>query len=202
MDCLDQQLIGLLRTNARSTVATLAHKLGVSRGTVKNRITKLEDDGVITGYTVRLKPDTEPNEIKAWTSIAVEGNQMREVIAALLGEPGVAAVHDTNGRWDLLAEIRINQPDRARAGAGAAAPDQGHRRHRDQHPSDDVQDQLATSLQAFRCGFGQSRCQHAAAAMLFGTQQLLVGGLQQHVRRQRRALRIGDAGRETQAASA
>jgi DNA-binding Lrp family transcriptional regulator len=106
MDTLDQQLIGLLRINARSTVATLAHKLGVSRGTVKNRITRLEDDGVITGYTVRLKPDTQPNEIKAWTSIAVEGNQMRKVIAALLGEPGVAAVHDTNGRWDLLAEIR------------------------------------------------------------------------------------------------
>jgi DNA-binding Lrp family transcriptional regulator len=95
MDSLDQQLIGLLRINARSTVATLAHKLGVSRGTVKNRITKLEDEGVITGYTVRLKPDTQPNEIKAWTSIAVEGNQSRQVIAALLGEPGVASVHDT-----------------------------------------------------------------------------------------------------------
>ena len=106
MDSLDQQLIGMLRTNARSTIATLAHKLGVSRGTVKNRITRLEDDGVITGYTVRLKPDTQPNEIRAWTSIAVEGNQVRKVIAALIGEPGVAAVHDTNGRWDLLAEIR------------------------------------------------------------------------------------------------
>src|SRR4029079_18183037 len=88
MDDLDQRLIGLLRTNARSTVATLAHKLGVSRGTVKNRITRLEDGGNITRYTVRLKPDTEPNEIRAWTSIAVEGNQMRKVIAALLGEPG------------------------------------------------------------------------------------------------------------------
>jgi DNA-binding Lrp family transcriptional regulator len=55
---------------------------------------------------VRLRPDSQPNEIKAWTSIAVEGNQMREVIAALLGEPGVSAVHDTNGRWDLLAELR------------------------------------------------------------------------------------------------
>ena len=106
MDDLDLRLIALLRADARSAVATLAHKLGVSRGTVKNRITRLEDDGVITGYTVRLKPDTQPNEIKAWTSIAVEGNQMRKVISALLGEPGVASVHDTNGRWDLLAELR------------------------------------------------------------------------------------------------
>jgi len=106
MDSLDQQLIGLLRTNARSTVATLAHKLGVSRGTVKNRITKLEDEGVITGYTVRLRPDSQPQQITAWMSITVEGNQTREVIAHLLGEPGVAGLHDTNGRWDLLAELR------------------------------------------------------------------------------------------------
>jgi DNA-binding Lrp family transcriptional regulator len=106
MDSLDQQLIALLRTDARSSVATLAHKLQVSRGTVSNRISKLEADGVIVGYTVRLRPDSQPNEIQAWTSIAVEGNQTRAVISNLLGEPGVASLHDTNGRWDLLAELR------------------------------------------------------------------------------------------------
>jgi DNA-binding Lrp family transcriptional regulator len=39
--------------------------------------------------------------------VLVEGNQTRAVIASLLGEPGVAALHDTNGRWDLLAELRV-----------------------------------------------------------------------------------------------
>ena len=106
MDALDQQLIGLLRTNARLSVAALAHKLKVSRGTITNRITRLEDAGVIVGYTVRLRPDVEPNEIHAWMSIAVEGNETRAVIASLLGEPGVASLHDTNGRWDLLAGLR------------------------------------------------------------------------------------------------
>ena len=106
MDTLDQQLIALLRTDARSSVATLAHRLGVSRGTVHNRIVKLEDSGTIVGYTVRLRPDVEHNEIVAWMSIAVEGNQTREVISILLGEPGVGTLHDTNGRWDLLAELR------------------------------------------------------------------------------------------------
>ena len=106
MDTLDQQLIALLRTDARSSVATLAHRLGVSRGTVHNRIVKLEDSGTIVGYTVRLRPDVEHNEIVAWMSIAVEGNQTRKVISILLGEPGVATLHDTNGRWDLLAELR------------------------------------------------------------------------------------------------
>ena len=106
MDETDHQLISLLRQDARLSVAALASRLGVSRGTVTNRIRKLEDDNVIVGYTVRLRPDVQRNEIKAWMSIAVEGNQTRTVIVSLLGEPGVATLHDTNGRWDLLAELR------------------------------------------------------------------------------------------------
>jgi DNA-binding Lrp family transcriptional regulator len=106
MDEIDHKLMSLLRQDARLTVAALAAKLRVSRGTVTNRIRRLEDDGVIVGYTVRLRPDVQHNTIKAWMSIAVDGNQTRTVIASLLGEPGVATLHDTNGRWDLLAELR------------------------------------------------------------------------------------------------
>ena len=106
MDELDRSLIALLRGNARMNVADLAHRLGVSRGTVTNRIRKLEDSQVIVGYTVKLRPEAEPDRIRAWMGVLVEGNQSRQVVASLLGEPGVAALHDTNGRWDLLAELR------------------------------------------------------------------------------------------------
>lgn len=105
MDDTDQALISLLRQNARMNVADLAHKLKVSRGTVTNRMRRLEDDQVIVGYTVRLRPEAQPERIRAWMGVQVEGNQTRVVIASLLGEPGVAALHDTNGRWDLLAEL-------------------------------------------------------------------------------------------------
>jgi len=108
MDTTDRELLSLLRKNARTSVAVLARKLGVSRGTVTNRITKLEDAGVIVGYAARLRPDAEPNDIRAWMSVAVEGNETRTVIASLLGEPAVATLHDTNGRWDLLAELRAS----------------------------------------------------------------------------------------------
>lgn len=106
MDTLDQALIRLLRANARESIATLAHRLGVARGTITLRMRKLEDAGLIVGYTVRLRPDVQPQSIHAWMCIAVEGNEARAVIARLLGEPGVATLHDTNGRWDLLAELR------------------------------------------------------------------------------------------------
>jgi DNA-binding Lrp family transcriptional regulator len=105
MDELDQSLISLLRQNARMNVADLAHKLKVSRGTVTNRIRKLEDTQVVLGYTVKMRPESERHSIRAWMEVLVEGNQTRLVIASLLGEPGVSALHDTNGRWDLLAEL-------------------------------------------------------------------------------------------------
>jgi DNA-binding Lrp family transcriptional regulator len=108
VDDTDRALIALLRKDARTNVATLAAKLGVSRGTVTNRLRKLEDEHVIVGYSVRLRPDAEPDQIRAWMGVVVEGNQTRTVIASLLGEPGVAALHDTNGRWDLLAELRAS----------------------------------------------------------------------------------------------
>ena len=106
MDDIDRQLIALLRADARMSAAAMAARLGVSRGTVMNRIRKLEDEQIVVGYTVRLRPEAEPQQIRAWMGVRVEGNQTRAVIANLLGEPGVAALHDTNGRWDLLAELR------------------------------------------------------------------------------------------------
>jgi DNA-binding Lrp family transcriptional regulator len=106
LDDTDRRLIALLRQDARLPTATLADKLGVSRGTVANRLRRLEDGQVISGYTVRLRPDAEPEGIRAWMGVQVEGNQTREVVAHLSGEPGLVALHDTNGRWDLLAELR------------------------------------------------------------------------------------------------
>src|SRR6478752_6165472 len=106
IDPLDHRLIALLRQDARLPAAVLAQKLGVSRGTVANRLRRLEDGGVIVGYAVQLRPEERTDEIRAWMGILVEGNQTRLVIASLLGEPGVEALHDTNGRWDLLAELR------------------------------------------------------------------------------------------------
>ncbi len=108
MDDTDREIIGLLRTDARLPVAALAARLRIARGTVQNRLRRLEEEGVIVGYTVRLRPDSEPHRIRAWMSIAVEGNAAPEVIRLLRGEPAVDALHTTNGRWDILAELRAD----------------------------------------------------------------------------------------------
>jgi DNA-binding Lrp family transcriptional regulator len=80
LDDIDRQLIALLRDNARMSVVTLAKQLRVARATVQNRLTRLEESGVIVGYTVRLKPAAEAHRIRALMSIAVEGNRAADVL--------------------------------------------------------------------------------------------------------------------------
>src|SRR3974390_1234324 len=108
MDDTDRQLIGLLRNDGRASIASLAKALGVSRGTVQNRMARLAGNGTIVGYTVRLKPAIEEQRIHAFTTVAVEGNQVDAVIKALRGEPAVTALYSTNGRWDVVAELRAD----------------------------------------------------------------------------------------------
>ena len=108
LDDTDRELLALLRQDARMPVATLAAKLKVARGTVQNRMKRLERDGVIVGYTVRVKPQVEAHRIRALMTIVVEGNRGAEVLKALRGHPNVTGLHSTNGRWDLIAELRAD----------------------------------------------------------------------------------------------
>ena len=108
MDDVDRQLIALLRDDARMPVATLAKKLRVARATVQNRLSRLLQDGAIVGFTVRLRPEAEAHRIRAIMSIEIEGNYGDDVRRVLRGMPNVVALHTTNGRWDMMAELRTD----------------------------------------------------------------------------------------------
>lgn len=105
LDSIDQRLIALLRENARMPVAKLAAHLGVSRGTVQNRIDRLIAQRVLLGFTIRTTPDTDPHRVRALTMIAVDGDRADAILQELRGYPEVRALHTTNGRWDIIAEI-------------------------------------------------------------------------------------------------
>ena len=103
MDDKDRHLISLLRKNARLPVAALAKALGVSRGTVQNRINRLIAHGTIHGFTVRV--EAEAPRVRAIMMVGVEGERSERIIELLRGFPEVAAVHTTNGRWDMVLEL-------------------------------------------------------------------------------------------------
>jgi DNA-binding Lrp family transcriptional regulator len=105
MDELDQRLITLLRHNARRSISDLAVDLGVARATVRTRMERLEQAGDIVGYTVILKSDAIGLPVRGIMMIEVEGHVTDRVLRALGGFSEISAIHTTNGRWDLIAEL-------------------------------------------------------------------------------------------------
>ena len=108
MDDKDRQLITLLRKNARLPVAALAQAVGVSRVTVQNRINRLIERGTIQGFTIRVRSEAEMPRVRAIMMIAVEGERSERVIKLLRGNPEIAEIHTTNGRWDLVLELNTD----------------------------------------------------------------------------------------------
>ncbi len=105
-DELDRQLISLLRADGRASLAVLAKKLGVSRGTVQNRLTRLLSSGALLGFTIRVREDYDSSTIRAIMLIEVVGKSTAQVIKVLRGIPQLVTLHTTNGSWDLVAEVR------------------------------------------------------------------------------------------------
>lgn len=116
MDELDRKLLALLRADSRTAAASLAAQLKVSRGTVQNRIARLQAQGVIQGFTVRTRPELEAQRVRAVMSIAIEGERSAAVVRRLKGFPAVDQIYTTNGRWDLIVELDVaNLAEFARA---------------------------------------------------------------------------------------
>ena len=107
LDTLDHDLIALLRKDARAPAALLAKQLKASRSTVQNRIARLQRNGVLLGFTVRLASEQAGHPVRAITQIEVRGGAGDKVITALKRLPEVVSVYSTNGRWDLVAEVRV-----------------------------------------------------------------------------------------------
>ncbi|OJV03178.1 MAG: AsnC family transcriptional regulator [Shinella sp. 65-6] len=101
----DRELLALLGENARLPVATLARRLGLSRTTVQARIERLEREGVIAGYGLRLSEAYLAGLIRAHVLITIAPKALSAVTAELAAISEVTALHSVNGPYDLIAII-------------------------------------------------------------------------------------------------
>lgn len=105
IDRLDAQLIGLLSDNARTGVVELATMLGISRNTVQARLKRLEDLGVLSGFTPRLDLSLAGVLVEAFASLELEQGRLTHVVDALRAMPYVLEIHAVTGREDLLVRV-------------------------------------------------------------------------------------------------
>ncbi|MDZ4094664.1 MAG: Lrp/AsnC family transcriptional regulator [Paracoccaceae bacterium] len=105
MDDTDHRLIAELRRDGRAALSDLAERLNLSRATVRVRMERLAARGEIAGFTVLTRGDVTAAPVRGLMMIGIEGRGAERIMARLSGLPAVQAVHSTNGKWDLIAEI-------------------------------------------------------------------------------------------------
>jgi len=103
MDAIDEKLLAALRENARASTAELARRVGRSRTSVQSRIERLQRQGVIMGFGVRLAPEHALGAVRAHVLIKVGPKEARAVTAALATIEAVRVLHSVSGDVDLIA---------------------------------------------------------------------------------------------------
>ena len=112
LDTLDRRLLALLQADARASTADLARKLAVARTTLLARLTRLEREGVIVGYTVRLGQDEGDRGVEAYVGITTEPKAGALVTQRLAALPELRQLCSVSGEFDYLALLRAESTAR------------------------------------------------------------------------------------------
>ena len=100
-----QQLLNLLKENSRRTISDLASELGLSRATVQQSMERLEHTGVIQGYTIRVNPHFEQQQVSAYIMISVVAKKTAEIVRQLNKHPQLDMLCTISGQYDLMAQV-------------------------------------------------------------------------------------------------
>ncbi len=109
---MDLQLLAMLREDSRRPVSDLATALGVSRASVYAGIERLERDGTIAGYTVRLGADYDLRMIRAHMMIKVFPKVTAQTQEELAAMPEVTGLYAVSGQHDFIAIIEAPHVNR------------------------------------------------------------------------------------------
>ena len=107
LDHIDQLLLKALREDARQSQRELAKVVGISQGTVANRLRRLEDEGVILGYQVKINPEKIGYGMTIMAGLRIVKGKMIEVQHKISSDPRVFAVYDVTGDWDSIVLARV-----------------------------------------------------------------------------------------------
>ncbi|MDX1451349.1 MAG: Lrp/AsnC family transcriptional regulator [Oleiphilaceae bacterium] len=112
MDDKNQQLLQRLRLNAREPVSSLARALNLSRSAVHERLRRLQQQGVIKAFTVKLDASYESRLIAAQVMIQLAPQMTASVVRALEKLPQLRALYSVSGTFDLLAVIKAETTEK------------------------------------------------------------------------------------------
>lgn len=107
MDLIDRKIINLVQTFGRATNAEIAGACGLSVSAANDRLKRLQERGVITGWSARIDPDEVDLGLLAFIFVEVDHTEHNErFIAAAALMPEVLELHHVTGEWSYLLKVR------------------------------------------------------------------------------------------------
>ncbi|AGB39980.1 HTH-type transcriptional regulator Lrp [Natronococcus occultus] len=108
---LNEELVNELLGDGRASLRSLAEELDVSVTTVSNRLSDLEEDGVIRGYTPVVDYGAVGYDVTAVMQLKVEGDALAEITETLREHPQMVSVYEVTGDYDVIAIGKFKDTD-------------------------------------------------------------------------------------------
>jgi DNA-binding Lrp family transcriptional regulator len=106
MDEKNQKILQLLQQNARLPLKTLAGQVGLARSSVRERIARMEAEGIILGYKASVQPNHRGEEaVRALLMIRLGRTPARVTVSRITALPAVRRCFSVSGDLDLMVEI-------------------------------------------------------------------------------------------------
>lgn len=107
MDDNDRKIVGLLQVEGRATIAEVAAVAGLSPSAANDRVRRLVDRGVITGWSARVDPDAVGLGLLAFLFVLVDRTEQNAAfLDAAVALPEVLELHHVTGEWSYLLKVR------------------------------------------------------------------------------------------------
>jgi DNA-binding Lrp family transcriptional regulator len=110
LDAIDRRIVDLLASDGRASIREVAERARIGRATAYNRIQRLQDTGIVRGFTVVLDPRKAGVGLAAYVYIKIDQHAWRTVGQLVAQVPGVEHVSLVSGEFDLLVLVRVHDP--------------------------------------------------------------------------------------------
>jgi Lrp/AsnC family transcriptional regulator for asnA, asnC and gidA len=111
LDDTDRAILRILQDDARTPFSEVARRIDMSSATVHDRVSRMEDAGVIRGYHAEVDPTAVGYGVSALVGLRVQQGHEDEALARLRDVEGVREVHLTTGEWDVMMRVYAENTD-------------------------------------------------------------------------------------------
>ncbi len=111
LDDIDKNILKILQEDARKSYREIKNELGISIGTIHNRISKLKDKDIIEGYTLKLNNVKLGYKLTFLIQVQIDGKHTGEILDEISKRPEVCSVFHTTGEQSAALICRFRESD-------------------------------------------------------------------------------------------